>query len=107
MTNKHYVQLDQKERDQIFRLKIKELTNTEIAAKLGRDTSTIGRELRRNMHQKLHQYLPDTAGRKASKRKERGRKVRYVVKDAARLQVAPWREDNPWPLEPGKPAEEG
>ncbi|MBI5728868.1 MAG: IS30 family transposase [Candidatus Magasanikbacteria bacterium] len=77
-----YHQLGQKERDRIFLLKKKGMTNTEIAVKLGRDKSTIGRELRRNTHQKLHQYLPDTAERKALKRKERGRKVRYVVKDA-------------------------
>lgn len=78
-----YRQLGQKERDQIFLLKKKGMTNTEIAVKLGRNKSTIGRELRRNTHQKLHQYLPDTAGRKASRRKERGRKARYVVKDEA------------------------
>lgn len=78
-----YHQLSQKERDRIFLLKKKNLTNTEIALKLDRDKSTIGRELRRNLHQKLRQYLPDTAGRKASKRKEQGRKVRYVVKDEA------------------------
>lgn len=83
MPKKHYTQLGQKERDQIFLLKKKGLTNTEIALKLGRNKSTIGRELRRNTHQKLHQYLPDTAGRKAGKRKERGRKARYVVKDEA------------------------
>lgn len=78
-----YHQLGQKERDRIFLLKRNGLTNTEIATKLGRDKSTIGRELRRNTHQKLRQYLPDTASRKASRRKERGRKVRYVVKDEA------------------------
>lgn len=83
MPNKQYVQLGQKERDRIFRLKKKGLPNSAIAAKLGRDKSTIGRELRRNTHRKLHQYLPDTAQRKADKRKARGRKVRYVVKDAA------------------------
>lgn len=77
-----YHQLGQKERNQIFLLKKKGLTNAAIAVKLGRNKSTIGRELRRNTHQKFHQYLPDTAGRKAGKRKERGRKVRYVVKDA-------------------------
>lgn len=78
-----YHQLGQKERDRIFLLKKKGLTNTAIAVKLGRNKSTIGRELRRNIHQRLHQYLPDTAGRKADKRKERGRKVRYIVKDKA------------------------
>ena len=80
MHKKMYHQLGQKERDRIFLLKKKGMTNTEIAAKLGRNKSTIGREVRRNTHQKLHQYLPDTAGRKAEKRKERGRKVRYVNK---------------------------
>lgn len=77
-----YHQLGQKERDQIFLFKKKGITNVDIALKLGRDKSTISRELRRNTHQKFHQYLPDTAGRKAAKRKERGRKARYVVKDA-------------------------
>lgn len=80
MPNKQYVQLDQKERDRIFRLKQKGLTNSAIADQLGRDKTTIGRELRRNTHQKLHQYLPDTAQRKADIRKERGRKRRYVMK---------------------------
>ena len=78
-----YHQLGQKERDRIFLLKKKGLTNTDIAVKLGRDKSTIGRELRRNTHQKLHQYLPDTAGRKANMRKEQSRKTRYVTKDDA------------------------
>lgn len=80
MPNKQYVQLGQKERDQIFRLKEKGLANSAIADRLGRDKTTIGRELRRNAHQLLHQYLPDTAQRKADKRKERGRKQRYVMK---------------------------
>lgn len=83
MNTKHYVQLNQKERERIFLLKKKGLTDTDIATELGRDKSTIGREIRRNTHQRLHQYLPDTAERKASKRKKQGRKVQYVVKDAA------------------------
>jgi IS30 family transposase len=80
MKQKHYHQLDQKERDRIFSLKQKGLTKAAIAAKLGRNKSTIGRELKRNIHQKLHQYLPDTASRKAGKRKALGRKKRYVDK---------------------------
>jgi len=75
-----YKQLDQKDRGRIFLLKKKGMTNSEIAKKLGRNKSTIGRELCRNTHQKLHQYLPDTAERKANKRKEQGRKERYVEK---------------------------
>lgn len=78
---KQYAQLGQKERDRIFLLKKKGMSNSGIAKKLGRNKSTIGRELRRNLHQKLRQYLPDTAQRKANKRKERGRKEQYIVKE--------------------------
>lgn len=80
MHQTNYKQLGQNERDQIFQLKKKGLTNTEIGKKLGRNKSTIGRELKRNQHHKLGQYLPDTAERKAIKRKEWGRKVKYVDK---------------------------
>lgn len=80
MHKKKYTQLGQKEREKLYQLKNKGLTNSDIAHKLGRDKSTIGRELRRNQHLKLRQYLPDTAERKAAKRKAKGRKVRYVVK---------------------------
>jgi transposase, IS30 family len=80
MHNTIYKQLAQKERETIYQLKKKGLTNTAIATKLGRHKSTIGRELRRNQHLKLKQYLPDTAERKACKRKEKGRKVQYTVK---------------------------
>lgn len=80
MHNKTYKQLAQKEREKIYQLKKKGITNSDIANMLGRDKSTIGRELRRNQHLKLKQYLPDTAERKANKRKVQGRKARYVVK---------------------------
>ncbi len=59
----HYKQLGQKERDKIFRLKEKGMTNSDIAERLSRNKSTIGRELKRNVHKKLSQYLPDTAQR--------------------------------------------
>lgn len=80
MNKKHYTQLGQKDRDRIFLLKKKGMSNSDIAKQLGRDKSTIGRELRRNIHQKIHQYLPDTAQRKADKQKEWGRKERYVAR---------------------------
>ncbi len=80
--NKKYIQLSQKERDRIFLLKKKGMSNSGIAGKIGRDKSTIGRELKRNVHRRLKQYLPDTAQRKADKRKELGRKEQYAVKDA-------------------------
>ena len=80
MHNKTYKQLGQKERETIYRLKKKGASNADIALKIGRDKSTIGREFKRNQHLKLRQYLPDTAERKAGKRKARGRKMRYAVK---------------------------
>lgn len=80
MDKKHYTQLGQKDRDRIFLFKKKGMSNSDIAKQLGRNKSTIGRELLRNLHQKIHQYLPDTAQRKADKRKERGRKKLYIVK---------------------------
>jgi len=83
MNKKNYKQLNQKERDQIFLLKKKGLTNSNIAEQLGRNKSTIGRELCRNKHQKFKQYLPDTTQRKADKRKEQGRKQHYVIKQPA------------------------
>lgn len=81
MNKEKYKQLGQKERDRIFRLKNKGVSNSDIAVTLGRDKSTIGRELARNTHRKLRQYLPDTAQRKADKRKAWGRKQRYVIKE--------------------------
>lgn len=83
MHNKTYTQLAQKEREKIYQLKKRDLANSDIAYRIGRDKSTIGRELRRNQHLKLRQYLPDTAERKAEKRKAQGRKVRYVIKQPA------------------------
>jgi len=80
MPHKHYTQLVQKERDRIFLLKRKGMSASDIAKQLGRNKSTVGRELRRNIHRKIHQYLPDTAQRKADKRKEQGRKEPYVIK---------------------------
>lgn len=78
---KKYKQLSQKERDRIFLLKQEGKSNTDIAKILGRNKSTIGRELQRNKHRKFNQYLPDTAQRKANKRKEQGRKRNYLDKE--------------------------
>jgi len=75
-----YAQLGQKERDRIFLLKTKGKNNAAIAKLLGRSKTTIGRELRRNIHKKLKRYLPDTAQRKADKRKGSGRKQKYTEK---------------------------
>ena len=83
MHKKSYVQLSEAERERIYQLKKREKKNSQIAVILGRDKSTIGRELRRNQHLKLKQYLPDTAERKARKRKARGRKTQYAAKHPA------------------------
>ncbi len=80
MHQKKYKQLGQQERDRIYLLKKQGLTNAAIASRLGRDKSTIGRELRRNLHLKFKQYLPDTAQRKADKRKRSNRKQCYLDK---------------------------
>lgn len=77
----NYKQLDQKERDQIFSLLQEGKTQKEISDIIGRDKSTVCRELSRNWHQKFNTYLPDTAQRKAAKRKSQGRKQRYLDKN--------------------------
>jgi len=83
MNKKQYTQLGQKERDRIYLLKKQGMSNSDIAKQIGRDKSTIGRELRRNKHLKVKEYLPDTAQRKADKRKIQGRKQIYVIKRPA------------------------
>jgi IS30 family transposase len=77
----NYTQLEQKERDQIFLLLQEGKTQKEIASIIGRDKSTISRELSRNLHQKFYVYLPDTAQRKTEKRKVQSRKQQYLDRD--------------------------
>jgi len=77
---KQYQQLNQEERDQIYLLLGQGAKQKDIALALKRDKSTISRELSQNKHGKFNQYLPDTAQRKADKRKRTGRKQRYVDK---------------------------
>ena len=81
MKNKRYRQLRRAERDRIFSLMRKGKTQEAIAEILGRDKSTISREISRNRHLKFKIYLPDTAQRKADKSKAKGRKSRYMEKD--------------------------
>ena len=78
--NTKYTHLGQEDRNQIFLLLKDGKNQKEIANIIGRDKSTISRELERNIHQKFNIYLPDTATRKAEKRKEKGRKQRYLNK---------------------------
>lgn len=77
----NYKQLSQKERDQIYMLLKEGKIQKEIASIIGRNKSTVSRELSRNWHQKFDTYLPDTAQRKTEKRKAQGRKQRYLDKD--------------------------
>jgi len=80
--NTKYTHLGQEECEQIFLLLKDGKNQNEIANIIGRDKSTISRELSRNVHQKFNVYLPDTAARKAEKRKEKGRKQQYLDKDS-------------------------
>lgn len=93
---KHYQQLNRKEREQIFKWKQRGKTNIDIANLLGRNKSTIGRELKRNYYYTLNQYLPDTAQRKANKRKVNGRKQNYLEKDLVLKNYALSRLTNGW-----------
>lgn len=79
MKNK-YRHLGQKERDRIFLLLRQGKTQKQIAHLIGRDKSTISRELKRNKHKKFEVYLPDTAERKSFKRNQWNRKERYLDK---------------------------
>jgi IS30 family transposase len=75
---RRFKQLRPQERDRIYQLLQEGKTQTEIAKALGRTKATISRELKRNTHQLFDEYLPDTAQRKANKRKALGRKQHYL-----------------------------
>lgn len=64
-----YKHLTESERNVIFYLDMVDLPNAEIGRRLGRSTSTISRELRRNRSD-TNQYLPDTAQSKANARRQ-------------------------------------
>ena len=68
---KRYTHLCCAERDEIFRLLKDGISRRKIAQHLKRDVATISREIRRN--QNSLGYLPDTAQRKATTRRKRGR----------------------------------
>lgn len=79
--SKNYKHLNHKDRDRIFELLRQGKTQKEIGSIIGRHKSTISREISRNRHKKLKIYLPDTAEKKAAKRKIKGRKKNYLEKD--------------------------
>jgi IS30 family transposase len=70
---KTYTHLSRAERDQLYRLHADGIAGAKIAASLGRPTSTVTRELRRNSKEGL--YLPDTADNLARKRRWSGCKI--------------------------------
>ena len=75
---RQFKQLAPQERNRIYQLLQAGRTQAEIAKELGRTKGTISRELKRNGHQLFDEYLPDTAQRKANKRKALGRKQHYL-----------------------------
>jgi IS30 family transposase len=75
---RRFKQLTPQERDRIYQLYQNGKTQAEIAKELGRNKGTISRELRRNWHQIFDEYLPDTAQRKADRRKAVSRKRHYL-----------------------------
>jgi transposase, IS30 family len=68
-----YTQLSREERDQLYRQHAAGIAGARIARSLGRSTSTVSRELRRNSREGC--YLPDTAGHLAKERRWRGSKI--------------------------------
>jgi IS30 family transposase len=66
---KLYHQLNEKERMEIYKLYKKGFKMRKIAAELGRSSSTIWRELKRNKCPETGDYLPDKAHLNAKKRK--------------------------------------
>jgi len=67
---KQYIHLCRAERDEIYRLLKGGISWRKIAKTLGRDVSTISREIRRNAE--TIGYLPDTAERKTEARRVKG-----------------------------------
>jgi IS30 family transposase len=68
---KEYTQMTFEERVVISSMKQKGMSNGAIAAQLGRDKLTIGRELNRNRYSDGIEYLPDIANKKAKERKHK------------------------------------
>jgi transposase, IS30 family len=65
-----YIQLTEKERVKIFKGLKEGKSRGKIAKEIGRDASTIGREIKRNSSSDLSgEYLPDTAQKKSQERR--------------------------------------
>ena len=95
---KRYIQLTLQEREKIFALRVRGKTTTEIAGILGRNKSTISRELRRNRAPTYNRYAAYSAHKRSQLRNShRGRRPkltnkklrRYVVKMLLKEQWSP------------------
>jgi len=75
---RRFKQLTPQDRNRIYQLLQQGKTQAEISKELSRSKGTISRELKRNWHQLFDEYLPDTAQRKANRRKVLGRKQHYL-----------------------------
>jgi len=81
MENKReFTQLVESERLRIYFLLGQGFSQAAAARLIERSPSTISRELQRNFNEKLDEYLPDTAERKAQARKKIPRKICYTDK---------------------------
>jgi len=90
---KQFKQLSDSERVKIYLFLSQGLKQADIAKRLNRNKSTISNELKRNRHEKLDEYLPDTAQRKSDKRKQYGRKRGYIDKNPElRAYIINWLE---------------
>lgn len=76
-----FKQLCESERLEIYCLLDQGCSQAGVARELGRSPSTISRELQRNINERMDEYLPDTAERKAQARKKIIRKKNYVSRN--------------------------
>jgi IS30 family transposase len=79
--------LAREERYELARLHDLGWSIRKIAGRLGRSASTISRELRRNAHPRLGQYLPENAHTMAWRRQRRPKPSKLTANPALRAQV--------------------
>ncbi len=97
MKSQIYLQLSSEERDKIAVLRAKGFSVSAIARNIGRDKSTVSRELRRNGTKKRRLYWPHKAQQRAKERKEqsgqrprlKNRLMKKVIVEQIRLGWSP------------------
>ena len=95
--HRRYRQLSRIERGKIMYLKTWDLNVSQIALELGRDKSTISRELRRNRQLLIEYYLDESAQARADRRRKqasqgyrlKSRRIRSYVEDKLRSGWSP------------------